>query len=370
MTTDHDPARYTGRRDKLTRKLKKLGCDAILVTNETNVTWLTGFTGDSSYLLLSKDVCLIVSDNRYKIQLGTECPGVDVYIRPVDEEMNDAVAKQVKKAKFAKLGFESGSMTFASWQKLAEASKALELVSTDSEVEALRQIKDAGEIAEIRAAVDQAQRGFALMKASIKGDQTELQVAHDLEHAMRRFGGLQAAFDPIVAVGPNAALPHAHPGDLKISDDDILLVDWGSLSRGGYRSDLTRVLVTGRLTSKLEKVYRLVLKAQLAAIDAIQPGAKCKDVDAIARKVITDGGYGKYFQHGLGHGIGLDIHEWPRFSPISEEELKPGMVMTVEPGIYLPGWGGVRIEDDVLVTRNGHEVLSSAPKQLEDAICS
>lgn len=370
MGSTDNPGRFAGRRDKLVSKLRKLNCDSILITNETNVTYLTGFSGDSSYVVLGPDLCVIVSDNRYRIQLGNECPDIDHHIRPVREDLNDAVAKVLRKANVQKLGFESGSITHSAWEQLRDTHKTIELVATSSVVEELRQIKDAGEIAEIRAAVDQAQRGFALIKASLRADQTELEVAHDLEHAMRRFGGLQAAFDPIVAVGPQAALPHAHPGDQRISDDNILLVDWGSRSRGGYLSDLTRVLVTGRLAAKLEKVYRLVLKAQLAAIDAIRPGAKCSDVDAIARKVIADGGYGKYFQHGLGHGIGLDIHEWPRFSPTSEDELKPGMVMTVEPGIYLPGWGGVRIEDDVLITRQGHEVLSSFPKELADAICS
>ncbi len=232
----------------------------------------------------------------------------------------------------------------------------------------MREVKDATEIAEIRTAVEQAQRGLQCLRASLMGTMTELQAAHDLEHAMRRFGGLKAAFEPIVAVGP--ALPHAQPGHSRIDEADFVLIDWGSTSSGGYRSDLTRVLVTGKIPPKLEKVYNIVLEAQRAAIEAIRPGIACKDVDAVARDIITKSGYGKRFGHGLGHGIGLDIHEGPRFSPISESVLKPGMVVTVEPGIYLPGWGGVRIEDDVLVTRNGHEVLTSVPKDFDTIVCS
>jgi Xaa-Pro aminopeptidase len=235
-------------------------------------------------------------------------------------------------------------------------------------VEELREIKDAHELASLRKAVRQAQRGFAVMRASLKGDMTELEFAHDLEHAMRGFGARAAGFDPIVAVGPRAALPHANPTSARISEADLLLIDWGAMSQDGYRSDLTRVLVTGRISSKLRKIYEVVLKAQLRGIAAIRPGVTGKQVDAAARSVIEKAGYGKQFGHGLGHGIGLDIHEGTRLSPVSKDVLKPGMVITVEPGIYIPGWGGVRIEDDILVTRDGHEVLTSVPKQFEDAI--
>lgn len=164
-------------------------------------------------------------------------------------------------------------------------------------------------------------------------------------------------------------MPHARPGQLKISDNDLLLTDWGAESAGGYRSDLTRTYVTGKkISKKFEKIYSVVLKAQLTAIKKIRPGARCADVDEAARKVIDQAGYGKYFGHGLGHGIGLNIHENPRFSPLSDDILEPGMVVTVEPGIYLPDWGGIRIEDDILVTKDGHEVLTSVPKSLEDML--
>ena len=235
-------------------------------------------------------------------------------------------------------------------------------------VEELRQIKDPDEIDELRQAVRQAEQGYALMKSLLVPDMNERQAAHELEHGMRRFGAIKAAFEPIIAVGDRSALPHYRAGLRRFHESPFVLCDWGAVSPKGYHSDLTRVWCTGKVPPKLHRIYGVVLTAQQAAIAAIRPGAKCQDVDEVARKVIDQAGYSKYFGHGLGHGIGLDIHEGPRLSPISTDELSPGMVVTVEPGIYLSGVGGVRIEDDVLVTRDGHEVLTSVPRELEGVI--
>jgi Xaa-Pro aminopeptidase len=196
---------------------------------------------------------------------------------------------------------------------------------------------------------------------------SELQAAHLLENSMRQFGATVASFPPIVAVGPRAALPHARPTSAMISESDFVLVDWGASAASGYKSDLTRILVTGKISPKLEKVYGVVLKAQQAAIRSLRAGARCSEIDSVARRVIENAGFGKHFTHGLGHGIGLDIHEGPRLSAASDSELKPGMIVTVEPGIYLEGWGGVRIEDDCLLTRDGCEVLTSVPRELRQA---
>jgi Xaa-Pro aminopeptidase len=364
MPTD----RFVTRRNKLLRALHKTDAKALLVTNFTNVSYLTGFSGDDSWLLVSPNCTILISDSRYQIQLAEECPDLDMVIRSNRQPIVESTVKILKKAKLPNLGFESDSTTVAQWETLQAATKSLELVPIAGLVEELREIKDAHELASLRKAVRQAQRGFAVMRASLKGDMTELEFAHDLEHAMRGFGARAAGFDPIVAVGPRAALPHANPTSARISEADLLLIDWGAMSQDGYRSDLTRVLVTGRISSKLRKIYEVVLKAQLRGIAAIRPGVTGKQVDAAARSVIEKAGYGKQFGHGLGHGIGLDIHEGTRLSPVSKDVLKPGMVITVEPGIYIPGWGGVRIEDDILVTRDGHEVLTSVPKQFEDAI--
>jgi Xaa-Pro aminopeptidase len=196
---------------------------------------------------------------------------------------------------------------------------------------------------------------------------TEQQVSNELEYQARQFGAKRMSFETIVAVGPRAALPHARPTGRRIGESDFTLIDWG-VNEGLYMSDLTRMLATAKISPKLRKLYGVVLKAQLAGIDAIRPGATCEAVDRAARNVIEKAGYGKHFGHGLGHGVGLEIHEAPRLAQGQTRELKPGMIVTVEPGVYFPGWGGIRIEDDVLVTRTGHEVLTSVPKELDECL--
>ena len=206
-----------------------------------------------------------------------------------------------------------------------------------------------------------------MLRATVRPEQTEKELADELACQLRLFGAKDCAFPSIVAVGPRAALPHAVPGANRVGEGEILLVDWGA-DEGLYNSDLTRVLVTGRISPKLRRVYGVVLDAQTKAIAAVRPGVTGHDVDAVARGVIAKAGFGRFFGHGLGHGLGLEVHEAPRLAVNNLTVLKPGMVVTVEPGIYLPGWGGVRIEDDLLVTRHGHEVLTNVPKQLEEVI--
>ncbi len=357
--------RFAIRRNKLLHLIKKSDASTLLVTNEKNVTYLTGFKGDSSYLLINQKKTILISDSRYVTQIADECPGMETNSRPRSETIMAATAKLLKKLKISTLGIEGGSVTVAARDALSDACKTTELMTCIGLVEELRMIKDASEIAATREAVMQAEKGFTLMRASITDDQTELQVAHDLEHAMRRFGALRAAFEPIVACGAHSALPHAIPRDVKIAESPFLLIDWGADNADGYKSDLTRVLIRGKVPAKYRKIYDIVLKAQLKAIATIAPGVKCATVDKAARNVIEKAGFGKQFGHGLGHGTGLNIHEAPGMGGTSKETLKPGMIVTVEPGIYLPGFGGVRIEDDVLVTKGGCEVLSSLPKEFD-----
>jgi Xaa-Pro aminopeptidase len=359
---------YTPRRNKLLREIKQRDLRGMLVTDEKNVTWLTGFRGDSTWLLISPKQTLLISDSRYSTQIENECPGMEMHIRDNRVTLVDAVANVVGKSALGNLGYESDQLTVAAFEKLRESLPTVEFAGLPGVIVDLRAIKDASEIVELRNAVEQAQRGHAVIRASLRPEQTEREIAHNLEHAMRGFGAVGVAFAPIIAVGRQAALPHARPGDRQVSADPILLTDWGAESSGGYRSDLTRTYFVGRkMTKKFAKIYEAVLNAQLAAISKICPGANCAEIDRTARKVIEESGYGKRFGHGLGHGIGLNIHENPRFSPISKDVLEPGMVVTVEPGIYLPDWGGIRIEDDVLVTKEGCEVLTSTPKSLEEA---
>jgi len=358
---------FAKRRDKLRRQLRKAKLDALLVTNFTNVSYLTGFTGDDSYLLVTPQHCIVLSDERYTTQLEEECPDLELEIRGPGKKMLSSVAKIVSRQKVKLLGFESTSMTVALHSAVVSSLPKCELVPAECWIEQLRRIKDRDEIDRTRRACDMARRALEVVRATLTPEMTELQIAADLEYQARRFGGKCMSFPSIVAVGPRSALPHASPTLQRLEADDFLLIDWG-VNEGLYMSDLTRILVTGKISPKLRKVYGLVLQAQLAGIKAIRPGVTCEEVDRVAREGIAKAGYGKQFGHGLGHGIGLEIHEAPRLAGGQETVLKPGMIVTVEPGIYLPGWGGVRIEDDILVTRGGHEVLTSVPKVLEECI--
>lgn len=359
---------YSSRQAKLVRKLKSAGVDALLISGESNVRYLTGFTGDSTWLFLSKSKTILISDSRYATQIANECEGLEAVIRDARKPMSDSVAEIIRKAKPKQLGFESDHLTFAQHKALSEKIEKAELVPTSGLTERLREVKDKWELDQIREAIYLAERGIGVVRSSLKPDQSEREIRYILEAAMRSFGATGPGFEPIVGVGPTAALPHAHAGDLLVSESPVLLIDWGAETHSGYRSDLTRVFLTGKITKQMRTVYNTVLKAQQKAIAAIRPGKKCSAVDAIARKIIADAGFEKYFGHGLGHGFGLDIHESVRMSPLSEQKFEPGMVVTVEPGIYLPNRFGVRIEDDILVTNDGHEVLTSVPREFDDAI--
>ncbi len=360
-------SRFASRRKKLRALIRKAGVDALLVTNFTNVTYLTGFTGDDSYLLVTQRGEVLVSDQRYTTQLEEECPGLELKIRGPSVTMLKTVVSVVRSAKVCRLGVEASSMSVELYGQLDKQLARIELAGTSAQVEQLRIIKDTGEIERIRLAAAQARRAFEVIRASLTPDQTELEVAAEIENQLRRFGAKGCSFPSIVAVGPRAALPHANPTSRRIGESDFVLIDWGS-NEGLYVSDLTRMVVTGKISSKLRRVYGVVLKAQRAAIRSIKPGVTAEQVDRVARRIIAGAGFGKRFGHGLGHGIGLEVHEAPRLGAQQTTVLKPGMVVTVEPGVYFPGWGGVRIEDDVLITRDGHEVLTSVPKELEDCL--
>ncbi len=359
--TDRTPRR----RKLLWDACKGEGVDAFLVASVTNVSYLTGFTGDDSTFLLASDDGLVISDGRYRTQLEQECPQLKAHIRPVGQEMIDGVVDCVTAKGYKRLGFESPVVSVAVYEALREKLPPVEFVGLKGKVEGLRIVKDEDEVALIREAIDYAERAYAMVRAALRRDQSEKGVADALEAALRRCGASSAAFPPIVAVGKHAALPHYHASAAtRLDADDLLLVDWGATGRQ-YRSDLTRTVVTGKVTPKFEAVYRVVLAAQERGISAIRPGVLARDVDAEARSVIVEAGFGDYFNHGLGHGLGIDIHEAPRLRRESDVTLQPGMVVTVEPGIYLPDWGGIRIEDDVLVTTDGHEVLTHLPKDFD-----
>jgi Xaa-Pro aminopeptidase len=357
--------RTAHRRENLARTFESAHIDALLVSSISNVRYLTGFTGTDATALVTRDRAIILSDGRYATQLVEECPELERHIRPVGTTMNDAIAELVPKLGLQRLGFEANHLTVANFEELKGKHKSGEWLGVKDKVEALRAIKDDEEIGAIREAIRVAERAFTMLRAGLRHDESEKDAADALEGYLRRCGATAAAFPPVVAVGQRAALPHARPSaGVRIRSADFVLVDWGA--RGdAYKSDLTRVLVTGKVAPKFEQVYRTVLAAQERGIAAIRPGVTARDVDAEARSVIEEAGFGGFFDHGLGHGLGLEIHEAPLLRKDSNVTLEPGMVITVEPGIYLPGWGGIRIEDDVLVTPDGCEVLTHVSKSLE-----
>ena len=353
------------RRDALWSSCAGEGIDAFLVSSITNIGYLTGFSGSDAAFLLTKDRALIVSDGRYTTQIAAECPDLPAHIRPTGQLMVDGLAEIVSRLGIRTLGFESAVVTVADHETLKGKLTTTELRGLTEKVEALRVVKDESEVAAIREAIEQAELGFADVCRAMRPEQSEKDVADALEMAVRRRGATSTSFAPIVAVGKNAALPHYRPSAVpRLADDDFVLIDWGASGRP-YKSDLTRLVVTGKVTPKFEQVYTAVLEANLRGIAAIRPGVVGRDVDAEARSVLEAAGFGDFFSHGLGHGLGRDIHEAPGLRKESDVVLKPGMVVTVEPGVYLPGWGGVRIEDDVLVTEDGCEVLTRVPKDLE-----
>jgi Xaa-Pro aminopeptidase len=351
----------------LRKLIRAARADSLLVTNFLNVTYLTGFTGDDSYLLVTADDELLVTDRRYTRQLSEECPKLRLAVREPGEQIVPFTAGVIQAMGIERLGVEAGSMVLGTASGLLKQATEVSLVECNGLVEQLRVIKDRREIELTRVACCHARRAFEVVRAGLTPQMTEFEAATELEYQARRLGARALSFRPIIAVGPRSELPHATPGDVRLGDSEFTLFDWGALS-DLYMSDLTRMVVTGRLSAKFREVYGVVLTAQMAAIDAIAPGKTCEQVDQVARQIITKAGYGQAFGHGLGHGLGLEIHESPRLAQNQQVELRPGMIVTVEPGIYLHGWGGIRIEDDVLVTRTGHEVLSDVPKQLEDCI--
>lgn len=356
---------YLARRQRLLRLVAEKKAEAILVTDETNVRYLSGFSGDSSYLLLANDRQIIISDSRYDTQIATECPDLELVTRTAALEMKTLVGDTLRQLGRRPIAIESDAITKAGFDAIAAEAPGVSFMDTVGLVLSLRAIKDAAEIEIIRQSIHIAETAFRQLCGEIRAEWTELQAAFRLEEIIRKLGGQGRAFDTIVAGDSRAALPHAGATSHALGSAATVLFDWGAKYRN-YCSDLSRVVVTGTPSANLEKIHQIALEAQLKSIAAIRPGARLKDVDSIARDHIAQSGYGPYFGHGLGHGFGLQIHESPRLSPLAKDHLEIGMVVTVEPGIYLPNDCGVRIEDDVLVTAEGCEVLSNLPRSLQD----
>lgn len=361
----------TQRRQSLVRNLKKDGVDAILVTHPVNVTYLTGFTGDSSYLVATAKQFILVSDSRFDEQIKEECAGLETRIRPHDRTTVEAAVEVLTEAGAKAVGLEADHATLGLMADLQEKGAKLTFTPLRSRVEALRALKDPSEVEQIRAAIKAAERAFYMFRSMLREADTEKDMSDALEAYVRRAGGRACPFPPIVAVGDRGALPHAPPTDLQLGDGSKLLVDWGADL--GYKSDITRTFRSPfgtaptrrnkqeRVGYNFEEIYELVRTAQEAAVAVLRDGVPAAEVDAAARQVISDAGYGDYFQHGTGHGLGLEVHEYPRIRANSPDVLTTGMIVTIEPGVYLPEWGGVRLEDDFLITREGSVRLTTLP---------
>ena len=355
---------FSKRRDRALRGIRSAGAKNLLMTSPHNVSYLTGFTGEDSFLYLSSKDTVLLSDGRYEEQIASEVQDVDVLIRQPSTTIIDAAASVLNKKGDREFWVEGASTSLAQWERLKEQMPSKTLAACSGVIERLREIKDDFELSLIQQAIGIAQRAFQATTLMLDPQMSEKQIADDLEFAMRRMGAESAAFKTIVGVGQRSALPHGRPSDKKLGESNFVLIDWGA-KKNAYMSDLTRVCFLDKPSARLEKMYRAVLDAQLSAIAAIRPGAIMGDVDIVARKSLEKAGLEKRFTHGLGHSFGLEIHETVRLGKGQPRCLEAGMVLTVEPGVYVPGFGGIRIEDDILVTEDGHQVLTDLPKSWE-----
>ncbi len=349
--------------------MKQLGLDALLLTHSPDLAYLTNFTGDDSVGLFTDKEFYLATDFRYKEQAESEAGWLNLILR--DGKMSEVLARAIGATKAKRIGFEANFTTVGQLDALNTAMKQAnlepmpELVPLENVMTNIRKVKDDTELDLIRKSVGIAEEAFEAIRPEIKVGQTENHLAGLLVFELRSRGATDTSFPAIVAAGANSSLPHYRPGESLVQRDQPLLIDWGALYKG-YCSDLTRTLLVGRVSSRIKQIYKVVYEAQQTAIKFLRPGVTTLQADRVAREVIERAGFGDQFGHGLGHGIGREIHELPTLRKTGgEEELRPGMVVTVEPGIYLPGEGGVRIEDDVLITHSGCEVLSSLDKSFE-----
>ena len=362
------PAHIQNRIAALQRRIRSWGCDALVVSNARDMRYLTGFVGENSWAIVrarSKKT-YILSDGRFKDQIPIEAPHAIALIRHT-ETLEELTADIVAKHKVNKVALQADYLRVSERKRIAKQIGARRVVDVDDGLIEQRSVKDATEIASIRKAIAIQQQVFLRTREYVRPGMTELEIAAYLEYQARILGADGMSFSTIVAADANAGIPHYMPGLDKVKEGGIVLIDWG-VKYEGYCSDMTRVLALGEMPAKIRELHAVVREAYRAGIEAIKPGANLKAVDKAARDVIVEAGYGEHYQHGLGHGIGLDIHEEPRIGFRKDGELLANQVVTVEPGIYLKGIGGVRLEDDVLVTETGHEVLCDLPMDAEWAV--
>jgi Xaa-Pro aminopeptidase len=357
---------HAGRVERIRARMPLWSVQALLFLDMKNIRYLTGFTGSDGALYIGSDCRILLVDGRYITQARAEAGGFEVrlYQGKMDGlvEVMGTDLKSVPTQGCGVIGFEAETMTVATWTALKERLPGLTFRPLRQELEALRAVKDEEEIARIREAAAIAAHALNAVLERIRPGMTEREIAADLDDAIRRGGAQDASFPTIVASGENSALPHARPQNRTVRAGDLITIDFGAVF-DGYRSDETCTVALGRADARQEQVYQVVKDAHDRAMEAIRAGVACRAIDAVARNWIDKQGFGESFTHGTGHGVGLDVHEYPRLAAQSEAVLEAGMVVTVEPGVYLPGLWGVRIEDLVVVQQDGCEVLSKISKE-------
>lgn len=332
--------------------------EAVFISSYPNIFYYSGFTSEDAYLIISHNERILITDSRYTIQAHNQAQDFEIV------DLTEGFKKIFERVSASYIGFEEDVVSVSLSQKLQTAFAVKKtLVPMQKKISSLRQIKDNDEICHIREAERLGDEAFTYVLDKIKVGATEREIALELEFFMKRHGASALSFDTISASGIRGAMPHGVATDKPLEDGDLLTLDFGCVYEG-YCSDMTRTVALGHVNDKQKEIYDTVLKAQLAALEIIKPGIKCADVDAAARKVIEDAGYGKNFGHALGHSVGIEIHETPVFSTKSKDIVQTGHVITVEPGIYVENFGGVRIEDLTAVTDNGIENLAHSPKEL------
>ncbi|HXF36041.1 MAG TPA: Xaa-Pro peptidase family protein [Actinomycetota bacterium] len=350
------------RRRRLGRALQGLGCDGLLVARGPNVRYLTGFTGSNGQVVVAADGrAVFLTDGRYEEQAAREAPDVERVVYR-DRRAPHHAAAAARALSVATLGFEA-SLPYREVEALRAEAGGIRLVPVEGAVERLRWVKDEAEVRALERAQELTDRAFEEVLGTLREGVTEREVALALEAAMRRAGAEDRAFPPIVAFGEDAAEPHHRPADRPLAPGDVVKLDFGALV-DGYHADMTRSVSLGPPPPEVRDLHALVLRAQEAGIAALRAGARAREVDRAARAVIEEAGLGERFPHGLGHGVGLEIHEGPMLWPGGDEEVPAGAVVTVEPGLYVPGLGGVRVEDVVLVAPDGPRVLGRATREL------
>lgn len=354
-----------GRADLVRAQLDEAGCDALVVTKLVNIRWLTGFTGSAALLVVLPDRLVFTTDGRYGEQSEGQLAAAGVSAdRTVAGGEGQKAAIVEALASVLRVGLEADDVTWAQQRRWSsEWFPAATTVATSLLVDGLRIVKDDGEVARIEAACAVADAALAQVRPRLLDAPTEVEFGLELDLAMRHLGAEGTSFETIVAAGPNGAMPHHHPDGRRIVEGDLVVLDFGALV-DGYCSDMTRTIMVGEPTDTQRRMLDVVAASQRAGIEAVTPGVRCGDVDQASRAVIDDAGWGDAFMHSTGHGVGLEIHEEPRVAAGADATLAPGAVVTVEPGVYLPGHGGVRIEDTVVVTPDGCRPLTSAPKSV------